>query len=61
MRKNGSKAVLGRPPSSSLENELRRKVAASLTDPRKNIPASKVFKRLRELRAGAGRVPYSSR
>ena len=61
MRKNGSKAVLGGPPSGSVENELRRKVVASLADPRKNIPASKAFKRLRKLHAAGGRVPYSSR
>ena len=61
MSKNGSKAVLGRAPAGSVEKELRRKVPASLADPRKNIPASKVFKRLRKLQAEAGRVPYSSR
>ena len=61
MRKSDSKTVLGDAPSGSVEKELRRKVAASLADPRKNIPASKVFKRLRKLHAAVGRAPYSSR
>ena len=61
MRKSDSKSVLGGAPSGSVEKELRRKVAASLADPRKNIPASEVFKRLRELHAAGGRAPYSSR
>jgi hypothetical protein len=60
MRKN-STAAPERAPAGSAEEELRQKVAASLADRRKSIPASKVFKRLRALRAAVGRQPYSSR
>jgi hypothetical protein len=34
---------------SGIEDQLRRKVAASLADPRKSIAASKIFKRLRAI------------
>jgi hypothetical protein len=34
---------------SEIENQLRAKVAAALADPRKSIPVSDVFKRLRAL------------
>jgi hypothetical protein len=40
---------------SEIENRLRKKVAASLADPRKNIAASKVFKRLRTIHSAATR------
>ena len=42
----------------ALETEVRRKVAVSLADRRKSIPASVVFKRLRRRVAA---TPYSSR
>lgn len=37
----------------AIEDHLRAKVAASLADPRKSIPASVVFKRLRTIHAKA--------
>jgi hypothetical protein len=40
---------------SGIEDELRKKVAASLADRRKNIAASKVFKRLRAIHSAAKR------
>jgi hypothetical protein len=36
-----------------IEDQLRKKIAASLADPRKSIPASKVFKRLRAVHSAA--------
>jgi hypothetical protein len=38
---------------SEIEHQLRKKVAASLADPRKSVAASKVFKRLRAIRSAA--------
>jgi hypothetical protein len=38
---------------SRIEDQLRKKVAASLADPRKNVAASKVFKRLRAIHSAA--------
>jgi hypothetical protein len=38
---------------SGIEDQLRRKMAASLADPRKNVAASKVFKRLRAIHSAA--------
>jgi hypothetical protein len=38
---------------SGIEDQLRKKVAASLADPRKSIAASKVFKRLRAIHSAA--------
>ena len=55
MRKNVGKNVSGRAPTGAAEEELRRKVAVSLADRRKNVPASKVFKRLRALRSATER------
>jgi hypothetical protein len=48
---------------SAIDAQLRIKVKASLADPRKSVPASDVFKRLRALHAAvsSGRPPYSSR
>jgi antitoxin ParD1/3/4 len=37
----------------AIEDHLRTKVAASLADPRKSVPASDVFKRLRAVHAKA--------
>jgi hypothetical protein len=34
---------------SEIEDQLRKKVAASLADPRKSVAASSVFKRLRAI------------
>jgi hypothetical protein len=41
---------------SGIEDELRKKVAASLADPRKSIAVSKVFKRLRAIHSAATRI-----
>jgi antitoxin ParD1/3/4 len=38
---------------SEIESQLRKKVAASLADPRKSIAATDVFKRLRAAHAKA--------
>ncbi|MEA2837891.1 MAG: hypothetical protein QOD89_2441 [Bradyrhizobium sp.] len=38
---------------SGIEDQLRKKVAASLANPRKSIAASKVFKRLRAIHSAA--------
>jgi hypothetical protein len=40
---------------SGIEDQLRRKVAASLADQRKSIAASKVFKRLHGIHSTASR------
>jgi hypothetical protein len=40
---------------SEIQDQLRKKVAASLADPRKSIAASKVFKRLRGIHSAATR------
>jgi hypothetical protein len=39
-----------------IEDALRKKVAASLADPRESIAASKVFKRLRAIHSAATRT-----
>ena len=44
---------------SGMEYQLRKKVAASLADPRKSIAASKVFKRLRTIHSAATRTASS--
>jgi hypothetical protein len=44
---------------SALERQLRRKIAASLADPRKSVPASKTFKRLRAIHSAATRTASS--
>jgi hypothetical protein len=44
---------------SGIEDQLRKKVAASLADPRKSIAASKVFERLRAIHAVATRKTSS--
>jgi hypothetical protein len=44
---------------SGMEDQLRKKVAASLADPRKSIAASKVFKRLRAIHFAAARTASS--
>jgi hypothetical protein len=36
-----------------IEYQLRKKLAAALADPRRSIPASNVFKRLRAIHAAA--------
>jgi hypothetical protein len=41
---------------SGIEDKLRKKVAASLADPRKSVAASKVFKRLRPIHSAATRA-----
>jgi antitoxin ParD1/3/4 len=40
----------------AIEDHLRAKVAAALADPRKGIPATEVFKRLRAVHAKAVRA-----
>jgi hypothetical protein len=42
-----------------IEDQLRKKVAASLDDPGKSIAASKVFKRLRGIHSAATRAASS--
>jgi hypothetical protein len=44
---------------SGIEDALRKKVAASLADPRKSIAASNVFKRLRAIHSAAIRTASS--
>jgi hypothetical protein len=44
---------------SGIEDQLRKKVAASLADPRKSVAASKVFKRLRTIHSTATRTASS--
>jgi hypothetical protein len=44
---------------SGIEDQLRKKVTASLADPRKGIPASKVFKRLRAIHSATIRKASS--
>jgi hypothetical protein len=44
---------------SGTEDQLRKKVAASLADPRKSVVASKVFKRLRTIHSAATRTSSS--
>jgi hypothetical protein len=44
---------------SEIEDQLRKKVTASLGDPRKSIAASKVFKRLRAIHSVATRKASS--
>jgi hypothetical protein len=44
---------------SGLKDQLGKKVAASLADPRKSIAASKVFKRLRAIHSAATRTASS--
>jgi hypothetical protein len=39
-----------------IEDQLRKRVAASLADPRKSVAASKVFKRLRAIHSAATRT-----
>jgi len=46
---------------SGAEDQLRKKVATSLADARKSVPASKVFKRLRAIHSAATRTPSSPR
>jgi hypothetical protein len=41
------------------DQQLRKKVAASLADPRKSIAASKIFKRLRAIHSAATRTASS--
>jgi hypothetical protein len=42
-----------------IENQLRKKVAESLADPRKSVAASKVLKRLRAIHSAATRTASS--
>jgi hypothetical protein len=51
MRKKSKKSVM--------EDELPKKVAASLADPRKSIVASKVSNRLRAIHSAATRTSSS--
>jgi hypothetical protein len=44
---------------SGIKDPLRKKVTASLADPRKSIPASKVFERLRAIHSAATRTASS--
>jgi hypothetical protein len=44
---------------SRIEDQLRKKVAASLADTRKGIAAPKVFKRLRAIHSAATRTASS--
>jgi hypothetical protein len=48
-----------RKKSKKSEDALRKKVAASLADPRKGVAASKVFKRLRGIHSAATRTASS--
>ena len=59
-KKKSDEQTAGIEPANKLahEIELRRKVAVSLADRRKSIPASVVFKRLRDRVAA---TTYSSR
>jgi hypothetical protein len=44
---------------SGIEDQLGKKIAASLADPRNSIPASKAFKRLRAVHSAATKTASS--